>query len=103
MKKCPRCELNYIQDQQELCAVCQKEVSGEEDSPEIDLLSIVNAAPQRRSKKKDVEGVLDEELEQNLPMIDGYSDMMDTEIPGMEDLELSEEDEEEIEEDMDEE
>ncbi len=27
MKKCPRCELNYIQDNEELCSVCQKEKS----------------------------------------------------------------------------
>ena len=36
-KRCPRCELNYIQEDQTLCAVCKKEMMGtvEEDFSEI--------------------------------------------------------------------
>lgn len=33
--KCPRCELNYIWDDQSLCTVCRKEVRGESEQDEI--------------------------------------------------------------------
>ena len=34
-RKCPRCELNYILDDQPLCTVCRKEVRGESEPSEI--------------------------------------------------------------------
>ncbi len=34
-RKCPRCELNYILDDQPLCTVCRKEVRGESEPNEI--------------------------------------------------------------------
>jgi hypothetical protein len=34
-KKCPRCELNYIQDGEKLCSVCRKEVRGESERDEV--------------------------------------------------------------------
>ena len=30
-RKCPRCELNYITDDEKLCSVCRREVKGEPD------------------------------------------------------------------------
>lgn len=30
-RKCPRCELNYITDDEKLCSVCRREVKGEHD------------------------------------------------------------------------
>lgn len=35
LKKCPRCELNYILDGGDLCTVCRKEVRGEDEMDEI--------------------------------------------------------------------
>lgn len=35
LKKCPRCELNYILDGGELCTVCRREVRGEPETLEI--------------------------------------------------------------------
>lgn len=35
LKKCPRCELNYILDGGDLCTVCRKEVRGEDEPDEI--------------------------------------------------------------------
>ena len=45
MKKCPRCELNYIADDEKLCKVCIREMKGGQKQDEIELCSICNAAP----------------------------------------------------------
>lgn len=33
--KCPRCELNYMNDTDEMCSVCRREVRGESEQYEI--------------------------------------------------------------------
>ena len=33
--KCPRCELNYMNDTDEICSVCRKEVRGESEQYEM--------------------------------------------------------------------
>lgn len=43
--KCPRCDLNYIQENEKLCKVCQREMKGEQASEEMELCSVCNAAP----------------------------------------------------------
>ncbi|MBN1777439.1 MAG: hypothetical protein JW811_04885 [Clostridiales bacterium] len=45
MKKCPRCELNYIADDEKLCKVCIREIKGGQKQDEFELCSICNAAP----------------------------------------------------------
>lgn len=45
MKKCPRCELNYIQDDEKLCKVCIREIKGGQKQDDIEPCSICNAAP----------------------------------------------------------
>ncbi len=45
MKKCPRCELNYIADDEKLCKVCIREIRGGQKQDEIEPCSICNAAP----------------------------------------------------------
>jgi len=45
MKKCPRCELNYIADDEKLCKICTREIKGSHKQDEIELCSICNAAP----------------------------------------------------------
>jgi hypothetical protein len=45
MKKCPRCELNYIADDETLCKVCIREIKGGQKHDEIEPCSICNAAP----------------------------------------------------------
>lgn len=35
--KCPRCELNYMQDTDRYCTVCRREMRGEEEREEVDL------------------------------------------------------------------
>ncbi len=43
--KCPRCELNYIQETEKLCKVCLREMKGTHDGDDMELCSICNAAP----------------------------------------------------------
>ncbi|MBE5801892.1 MAG: hypothetical protein E7319_06345 [Clostridiales bacterium] len=43
--KCPRCDLNYIQESEKLCKVCQRDMKGEQVSEELELCSVCNAAP----------------------------------------------------------
>ena len=43
--KCPRCELNYIQENEKLCKVCLRELKGSQVEDEMELCSVCNAAP----------------------------------------------------------
>lgn len=43
--KCPRCELNYIQEGEKYCKVCYREMKGEPSHEEMELCSICNEAP----------------------------------------------------------
>ena len=36
--KCPRCELNYMNDTDEMCSVCRREVRGE--SEQFDMIEL---------------------------------------------------------------
>ncbi len=45
MKRCPRCELNYIADDDKLCKVCIREIKGGQKQDEIEPCSICSAAP----------------------------------------------------------
>ncbi len=36
--KCPRCELNYIQEEEKICSVCRREVRGE--SEQYDMIEL---------------------------------------------------------------
>lgn len=45
MKRCPRCELNYIADDETLCKVCIREIKGGQKQDEFEPCSICNAAP----------------------------------------------------------
>ena len=43
--KCPRCDLNYIWEDEKYCKVCLQEMKGESRSEEIELCSICNEEP----------------------------------------------------------
>ena len=43
--KCPRCELNYIQEGEGYCKVCKREMKGESRPDEIELCTVCNEAP----------------------------------------------------------
>ena len=43
--KCPRCDLNYIREDEKYCKICLQEMKGESRSEEIELCSICNEEP----------------------------------------------------------
>ena len=44
-RKCPRCELNYITDNETLCKVCKREIKGDDRLEVIDLCTVCNERP----------------------------------------------------------
>ena len=43
--KCPRCDLNYIREEEKYCKVCLREMKGEPTNDDMELGSVCNAAP----------------------------------------------------------
>lgn len=43
--KCPRCELNYIKEEEQYCSVCKREMKGESHDDPFELCSICNENP----------------------------------------------------------
>ena len=43
--KCPRCELNYIEDGEGYCKICKREMKGESHHEEIEMCTVCNEAP----------------------------------------------------------
>ena len=43
--KCPRCDLNYIREDEKYCKVCLREMKGEPSNDDMELCSVCNAAP----------------------------------------------------------
>ena len=43
--KCPRCELNYIQEGEQYCSVCKREMKGEMKDDPFELCSVCNENP----------------------------------------------------------
>ena len=43
--KCPRCDLNYIREDEKYCKVCLRELKGEGSQDEVELCSICNEEP----------------------------------------------------------
>ena len=43
--KCPRCELNYISEEEQFCSVCTREMKGESREDPFELCSICNENP----------------------------------------------------------
>ena len=43
--KCPRCDLNYIREDEKYCKICLRELKGEKHDDEVELCSICNEEP----------------------------------------------------------
>ena len=43
--KCPRCDLNYIREDEKYCKICLQELKGEGGRDEVELCSICNEEP----------------------------------------------------------
>ena len=40
LRKCPRCELNYIRDDEKYCNVCRRDMKGEVDTDDLQTICI---------------------------------------------------------------
>ncbi|MDR1262940.1 MAG: hypothetical protein LBK46_05565 [Oscillospiraceae bacterium] len=45
LKKCPRCELNYITDGEKYCTICRREIKGEPERESFEICSVCNENP----------------------------------------------------------
>ena len=45
LTKCPRCELNYIQEGEGYCKICKREMKGESHREEIEMCTVCNETP----------------------------------------------------------
>lgn len=43
--KCPRCELNYIREEEQFCSVCRREMRGEIQEDTVELCSVCGENP----------------------------------------------------------
>lgn len=43
--KCPRCELNYIQESEQYCLVCKREMKGDVKDDPFEMCSVCNENP----------------------------------------------------------
>ena len=43
--KCPRCDLNYIREDEKYCKICLQELRGEHRQDEVELCSVCNEEP----------------------------------------------------------
>ena len=43
--KCPRCDLNYIREDEKYCKVCLREMKGDSRPDEVEMCSICNESP----------------------------------------------------------
>ena len=43
--KCPRCELNYIEESEGFCKICKREMQGENNTDDVELCTICNERP----------------------------------------------------------
>lgn len=74
--KCPRCELNYIREEEQYCSVCKREMKGEVHDDPFELCSICNENPVMPGK--DVCLVCYKEMNQQQGLRDDTSDEQET-------------------------
>ena len=43
--KCPRCDLNYIREDEKYCKICLRELKGQKNPEEVELCSVCNEEP----------------------------------------------------------
>lgn len=101
-KKCPRCELNYISDQETYCKVCLREMRGEEAREEVELCTVCNEAPalpgkdvclfclkEMQARGEDVEDTSEDAADMDENMDDDVIPEMEEDIPEAEYREIS--------------
>ena len=93
--KCPRCELNYIREEEQYCSVCKREMKGESHDDPFELCSICNENPVMPGKDvcymcykemSQQQGLRDDSIEEQEAPDVGSLDMED--VSEMEEIEL---------------
>ncbi|MBR5288223.1 MAG: hypothetical protein IKU34_06490 [Clostridia bacterium] len=92
--KCPRCELNYIKEEEQYCSVCKREMKGEVHEDPFELCSICNENPVMPGK--DVCMICYKEMTQQQGLHDDAMDETETQdvsldmedVSDMEEIEL---------------
>ena len=74
--KCPRCELNYIKEEEQYCSVCKREMKGESHDDPFELCSVCNENPVMPGK--DVCLVCYKEMNQQQGLRDDSADAQET-------------------------
>ena len=74
--KCPRCELNYIHEEEQYCSVCKREMKGEVHEDPFEMCSICNENPVMPGK--DVCLVCYKEMNQQQGLRDDSADEQET-------------------------
>ena len=74
--KCPRCELNYIREEEQYCSVCKREMKGEVHEDPFEMCSICNENPVMPGK--DVCPMCYKEMKQQQGLRDDSTDDSDT-------------------------
>ena len=74
--KCPRCELNYIREEEQYCSVCKREMKGEVNEDLFEMCSICNENPVMPGK--DVCLMCYKEMNQQQGLRDDSGDDSDT-------------------------
>lgn len=104
--KCPRCELNYIKDDEKYCNVCRRQIKGEPEPEELTGLCIecgetpaakgseLCSACQREKRRQEKLDKLAENIvegeELPIDVIDTYDEIDEIEVPGENDIPESE-------------
>ena len=97
--KCPRCELNYIREEEQYCSVCKREMKGESHDDPFELCSICNENPVMPGKDvcllcyKEMnrqQGLRDESIDDAEPQdvsldMEGVSEMEEIELDALPD------------------
>ena len=115
--KCPRCDLNYIREDEKYCKVCLRELKGDNTDDEVELCSICNEEPalpgrdvclfclkemnkSNNAQDEDTEGEREESVDaSNIGDMDSVSGM-DEIIPDVEDEDIPSQEFGEIEEEL---
>ena len=74
--KCPRCELNYIREEEQYCSVCKREMKGEAHEDPFEMCSICNENPVMPGK--DVCPMCYKEMKQQQGLHDDSADEPET-------------------------
>ena len=86
--KCPRCELNYLRNNESICKICHRELYGNQPIEEVETCSTCNEAPalpgkdvclyclREMNKQKGVKEELEEPVEIGLDPVSGMEEMI---------------------------